>query len=106
MSCSDTEEEKRLLICLDIFQNGPWAKLAKLAQEKRVSYDKLRWGKVPDQRAKGGHNEGLNPIQEESLKPCISYLIRIGQPSTEDRIRRAASLDFFIMWGGSGCLKA
>ena len=82
MSSFDAEEEKRLLICLDIVQTNPGTKLAKLAREKRVSYDKLRRRirKVPDQRAKGGHNKRLNPPQEEGLKRYISYLIRIGQP--------------------------
>lgn len=57
-----------------------WTKLAKLAQERRVSYDKLcrRIRKVRDQRAKGGRSKTLNPTQEGGLKRYISYLIRIG----------------------------
>jgi hypothetical protein len=108
MPCFDAEEEKRLLICLDIVQTNPGTKLAKLAREKRVSYDKLRRRirKVPDQRAKGGHNKRLNPPQEEGLKRYISYLIRIGQPPTKDGIRRAASQILLTCGEVSGCSKA
>lgn len=88
-------------------KKNPGTKLAKLAREKRVSYDKLRrrLRKVPDQRAKGGHNKRLNPTQEDGLKRYISYLIRTGQPPTKDRVRCAASQLLLTCGGFQGAQK-
>ena len=89
----DPIEEKRLAECLQIIQDHPYTKLAKLAREKRVSYDKLRRRirHVQDGRSTGGHNKRLNQNQDEGLKRYISYLIRIGQPPTKRTITGAAN---------------
>ena len=73
----DPCKEEQIKECLSIIKTNPGIKLAKLAREKRVIYDKLRcWIKhIPDQRAKEGYNKCLSPIQEEGFKRYILYLI-------------------------------
>ena len=89
----DSEEEKRLKICLAIINENPRIKLAGLARSNRVSYDKLRRRirAIPDTRSKGGHNTRLTDIQDKALKRYINYLIRNGQPPVKRGLRDAAN---------------
>jgi hypothetical protein len=59
MSFYDAHEEERLANCLKVITENPKAKKKVLAQQYRVSYDKLRrWIRhVADQRGNGGHNK-------------------------------------------------
>jgi hypothetical protein len=93
----NSEEAVRLVECLAINGENPQIKLAKLARQKHVSYDKLRHRirGVPDQHTNGGHNKRLNSTQDDGLKRYLSYLIRIGQPATKAGICGAANRILF-----------
>jgi len=99
----DSKEEEQLTDCLQIIAKNPRIKLARLARELRVLYDKLRRRirHVADGRLNGGHNKRLTAMQEDGFKRYITYLINIGEPPDLKGLWLAAN-KILIQCGNSG----
>jgi hypothetical protein len=76
----DPRKEEQIKECLSIIEINPSIKLAKLAKEKCIVYNKLRRRikRIPNQHTKESYNKRLSLIQEERFKRYILYLIQIG----------------------------